>query len=114
MKKVINILGALLLLVSLSACGKENTLSDKGSFLDTTGFGNTDAIETTLAGEPKSSIQDTSQATESEVSIIAKSGNAVSSQDKEAVIKELESELDSLFNSINESKDIDGSDLKVD
>lgn len=43
--------------------------------------------------------------------VIAKSNNAVSGQDKEAVLNELDKELDSLFSNINKMEDVQDSDL---
>ncbi|NJD03968.1 MAG: hypothetical protein FIA99_15530 [Ruminiclostridium sp.] len=44
--------------------------------------------------------------------IIAKSDNIVTSQDKTAILKQLDTELDELFSSMNELEDVENSDLE--
>ena len=44
--------------------------------------------------------------------IVAESGNSISSEDKEKVIKKLEKELSTLFDSINRFQDNEGTNVK--
>ncbi len=59
-------------------------------------------------------IKTTEDASESDDSaVVVKSSNAVSSEEKEAVLEELEKELDDVLESINQLETVDDSDLVI-
>jgi hypothetical protein len=110
MRKLICMIGSLILIISFTSCGKDSSGTDVSGISGTTDTTNNNLTNPVGADKPEPSTDANS---ESDVAVIAKSGNAVSSRDKEAVISELDNELDSLFNSINDSKNVAGKDPKV-
>lgn len=62
----------------------------------------------------KAQADQTASATkDSGLEVVAKSNNTVSSEDKEALMRELDKELDSLFSNIDSMEDLQDSDLEL-
>lgn len=99
MKRVMAISGVLIILIALVSCG-----NGKNSIDVDYSFGSTNLSRDNETVEKKHGELANGSASNLQAGVIAKSGNAVSSDDKEEVIKQLDRELDSLFDSINDSK----------
>jgi|GEM_PF-4041699 major membrane immunogen (membrane-anchored lipoprotein) len=111
MKRLANLAGVLLIVLLLSACGVNSGNTDE---LNTK---NNTSDEKTIGHSPNKQNYDKGGSKGEvsiplEIGVIAKSGSAVSSDEKEKVITELGEKLDSLFESINESKKVEEGNIK--
>jgi len=100
-KQIVFLAGVMLLILSFTSCSSGKNVSDLNTIINATGIEQTNSKINTTKDNNK-----TDTGSDLENGVIAKSDNAVSSGDKEEVIKKLDKELDSLFNSINDSNDI--------
>ncbi len=66
----------------------------------------------TLEQSSDSLVENPADNSEGDSRIVAKSSNAVSNKEKEAVIKQLDKELDELFTGIENLEDVEDSDLQ--
>ena len=74
---------------------------------------NTQPVDTyTDEGDSNKTDGKTDDGNKSNTVIIAKSDNIIASEDKAAMLKELDSQLDALFSSMNEMEDLQDSDLE--
>ncbi|MEZ4358489.1 MAG: hypothetical protein R2876_07775 [Eubacteriales bacterium] len=102
MKKILYVCLTIVFCVMLfSACAGENNESASQT--------QTDNVSTT---SPSASLNEGEGQTDS--SIIAKSSNTVSDKEKEEILNDLSSELDSALDNVNDLQDLNDSDLDVD
>ncbi|MCR4436355.1 MAG: hypothetical protein QHH06_04650 [Clostridiales bacterium] len=114
MRRTAVILSLLILTLSLAGCGTNNRPSSPEARINAneqspgggSSFPGTASESTASSQTPQSSIAQTS-------GVVAKSNNAVSGQEKEALLNELDKELDSLFSNIDRMEDVQESDLQL-
>ncbi|HEX3030338.1 MAG TPA: hypothetical protein VHT34_13810 [Clostridia bacterium] len=109
MKRIMAISGVLIILISLASCGNGKNIIDVDN-----SFGSTNLSRDNQRDGKKQGELANGSTSDLQAGVIAKSGNAVSSDDKEEVIKQLDKELDSLFESINESKGVSENEIGQD
>mgnify|MGYP001186440512 FL=1 len=123
MKKAIAILLVATLFLFLAGCGRNENIDDQNDEVSEEMPGDEETkdegkMDAEIQSEQEASQADdsgtTSDASENDDSgIVAKSSNAVSSEEKEAVLEELDKELGDLLNSIDKLETVDDSDLVI-
>ncbi|PLX33790.1 MAG: hypothetical protein C0604_02940 [Clostridiales bacterium] len=123
MKKAIAILLVATLFLFLAGCGRNENIDDQNDEVSEEMPGDEETkdegkMDAEIQSDPEASQADdsgtTSDASENDDSgIVAKSSNAVSSEEKEAVLEELDKELGDLLNSIDKLETVDDSDLVI-
>lgn len=102
MKRKIKFVASILLIITLAVTGcaskSENAQSSSSQ-------------EQSGTSQPETSTPSTEK-NQKDMTIVAKSGSAQNSQDKEAVLDQITKELDDIVNSANSFDDIDDTDLK--
>ena len=108
MRRLSLIVLTLLLLVSIAGCtGDSTSQSSKPNGSDNTSIVATNAENNETPGKAKTS------SSEQGAEVIVKSNNQTSSKDKEAVLNEINNELDTMIDTINEMEDISDEDLNI-
>ena len=123
MKKAIAILLVATLFLFLAGCGRNENIDDQNDEVSEEMPGDEETkdegkMDAEIQSDPEASQADDSgttyDASENDDSgIVAKSSNAVSSEEKEAVLEELDKELGDLLNSIDKLETVDDSDLVI-
>jgi hypothetical protein len=110
------IIGILMLtLLGLTACGTSSqTTGDSdssGEVLSTSEMSSTSAVNSGSDDNEAIAADDQPIAGENGATILAQSNNAITDSEKQKILNELNTEIDSLINSINALDDVSDSDL---
>jgi len=116
MKKLVIIFSLGIMVLVMGGCGAKNmTSAAKAKQNVQNATSSTAAAQnqtsSTIAGN--SSDPQTTPKSTNNSGVVAKSSNAVSSQDKEDVLNQLDKELDSLFSSVGKMDDVQDTDLNL-
>ena len=125
MKRIFTVLMISSLLLIFAACGQtgkalspdiDKNTQQNGVRNEPTDAGSSktgkDETQSTENQKDNTRAADTYANNSNSNTIVAKSDNIVASQDKAAILKELDKELDELFSSMNELEDLEDSDLE--
>ncbi|MDR3543957.1 MAG: hypothetical protein P4L69_23815 [Desulfosporosinus sp.] len=114
MRKIIIITAIIILALLLTGCGNGNMPSINGTDAQAAKPAGKDANQpNTKDPAAKSANNSASNQTTGGTEIVAKSENIMSSSDKEELLNQVDKELDSLFNNINNLDDAQDTDLDL-